>query len=627
MNKKTVLKIMAAMVLFMSFLLCDNSAWNTGKIEAYALTDKTGVWEYFPTENGALSEAGGIYISAYLGKDPVVEIPSEIDGYTVTEISEYAFDGRSDLTSITIPKSVTHIGDYAFCSCKGLTSIIIPESVIYIGQDAFANCGSLESIVVDEKNKVFDSRDNCNAIIQTATNRLWHGCKNTVIPKSITSIEDRAFDGCIGLTSITIPENVKIIHEEAFYGCSNLKSATLSGEICINVFVDCTALTNVVISEHVTKIAKGIFVRCNNLTNIVVDKNNKVYDSRNNCNAVIEKSSKKLVVGCKNTVIPKGTKKIGDYAFSGCSDLKSITIPDSVKKIGNNAFNGLSKKFIIYSSDGSYAQKYAREKKITWRDSNSGSIDTFLITVGKTTYTYNGKSKKPSVTVEMGGKKLKKGTDYTVKYVDNVKVGTAKVIISGKGNYSGTITKTFTINPSKVKDVKQKTAYYSNAIILTWKKMPGVDGYKIYRATSEDGKYKKVATVKKPTYKNNKLKPAKTYYYKVYAYKSKIKGEFSDVVTAGTKTKSPTFTVETGEKTATLTWKSVTGADGYEVYMKTGKSGKYKKVKTVKADTTVFTKSELAKGKNYSFKIRTFRMVSGKKIYSDWSKVKSVKIK
>ena len=215
---------------------------------------------------------------------------------SVTSIRHYAFEGCSSLTSITLGNSVTDIGNWAFSECSSLTSITIPNSVTNIKDCAFAGCSSLTSIVVDAENTRYDSRNDCNAIIETLSNTLIAGCKNTLIPNSVTSIGNDAFAGCDGLTSIEIPNSITFIENWAFEGCSSL-------------------------------------------TFIVVDAKNTTYDSRDNCNAIIETSTNTLIAGCKNTLIPNSVTSIGIGAFSGCLDLTSITIPNSVTSIGRYAFN------------------------------------------------------------------------------------------------------------------------------------------------------------------------------------------------------------------------------------------------------------------------------------------------
>ena len=163
-------------------------------------------------------------------------------GNSVTSIGNGAFWGCSGLTSITIPNSVTSIGNYAFSGCSGLTSVTIPNSVTSIGTDAFSGCSGLTSIKVATNNSKYDSRDNCNAIVETATNALIGGCKNTVIPNSVTSIGDCAFAYCEGLTSIDIPNSVTSIGFQAFK--------------------DCSGLTSVTIPNSVTSIGSGAFCNC-----------------------------------------------------------------------------------------------------------------------------------------------------------------------------------------------------------------------------------------------------------------------------------------------------------------------------------------------------------------------------
>lgn len=188
--------------------------------------------------------------------------------YTLTDstIRNYSFQNCNRLTDIIIPNNVTSIGQQTFSRCYNLTSVIIGNNVTSIGYSAFGNCQSLTSII---------------------------------IPNSVTTIGDFAFDDCINLTNITIGSGVTSIGERSFYSANE---RTLS------------------------------------LTNITVDPNNATYDSRNNCNAIIETATNKLIQGSNNTVIPNTVTSIGDYAFYACTTLSSLLIPNSVTSIGNYVF-------------------------------------------------------------------------------------------------------------------------------------------------------------------------------------------------------------------------------------------------------------------------------------------------
>ena len=303
--------------------------------------------------------------------------------------ARHLFLNRAEVKDLVIPNSVTSIGSWAFDGCLDLTSVTIPYGVKEIGKSTFSSCENLIAIKVENGNPFYDSRDDCNAIIRTADNELVVGCSNTIIPNGVTSIGEGAFYGCSGLTSITIPNGVTSIGEGAFYGCSGLTSITIPNSVtsigedafsgCTSLpiidnyryadtylievvdktiatctikdgtrfigsgaFFDCTKLASVTIPNSVISIECPIFGKCDNIKTIKVENGNPIYDSRDDCNAIIRTADNELIVGCSNTIIPNGVTSIGEDAFYDCSGLTSITIPNSVTSIGYYAFENCS---------------------------------------------------------------------------------------------------------------------------------------------------------------------------------------------------------------------------------------------------------------------------------------------
>ena len=326
MKKLLIIHILLAMPLL---AWCDNITFADEEVKAICVQnwDTDGDGELSKAEAAAVKDLGEVFKSndriksfdelqyftglTIIGSSAFrycfdltsITIPS-----SVQSISSYAFGNCYALTSISIPSSVQSIGTYAFGYCA-MTSISIPSSVQSIDKYAFGDCHNLSNIKVDSGNKYYDSRDACNAIIETSNNTLISGCKNTTIPNSVKSIGSYAFYGCAGLTSINIPSSVTSIGSYAFISCSGLTSITIPSSVISigsDAFYGCEGLTSITIPSSVTSISYCAFYNCSSLTSIN---------------------------------IPSSVTSIDNGAFSYCSSLTSITIPSSVTSIGSGAFD------------------------------------------------------------------------------------------------------------------------------------------------------------------------------------------------------------------------------------------------------------------------------------------------
>jgi hypothetical protein len=238
-----------------------------------------------------------------------------IDG--TLSIAGSAFYDCSGLTSVTIPNSVTSIGSWAFYNCSGLSSVTIPKSVTSIGDYALSGCSSLTIIKVANGNTKYDSRNSCNAIIETASNKLIAGCKNTVIPNSVTTIDWHAFSYCSGLTSIDIPNSVTSIGGGAFSYCSDLVSITIPNSVTLignSAFSDCSSLASIDIPNSIITIGSWAFYNCIGLTSIDIP----------NSVTSIEEGAFMYCSGLTSLDIGNSVTSIDDYAFYDCNGLTDI---------------------------------------------------------------------------------------------------------------------------------------------------------------------------------------------------------------------------------------------------------------------------------------------------------------
>lgn len=285
--------------------------------------------------------------------------------YAVIEIGENAFDGCSGLTTVSIPQTVTSIGQFAFAG-TGLDTIWVPSTVTSIGYGAFGSQGisggneAVSILVYFGTATAPNSGSNCrwgalswidgyeeNGLIYTSSTKdtLKHALyplSTVILPPSVRHIMDRAFLFDSVLQNIVFNDSLISIGEYAFQSCKNLQNVTFPESLTsigTHAFSSCSSIDTIVIPRHLTSSINPYIFLYNNLSCIIVDSNNTVYDSRDECNAIIMTSTNELVLGCKNTIIPSTVSKIGDYAFYECMNMPLyFEIPASVDSIGRYAF-------------------------------------------------------------------------------------------------------------------------------------------------------------------------------------------------------------------------------------------------------------------------------------------------
>lgn len=258
------------------------------------------------------------------------------------------------------------------------------------------------------------------------------------------------------------------------------------------------------------------------------------------------------------------------------------------------------------------------EKKFTI---NKASLNDAVITLEKATYYYDGNKKTPEVSVTINNKVIEE-ENYTVTYTNNVEVGKASVKVTGTGNYTDSRTVEYNI---KLESPVISTTPYYNKVKITWKQIIGADGYAVYRSNEKDGEYKRIGTVKKAdtlSFINEDLTTGKTYYYKVRAYRT-VDGENKYSVSSAAKKQrvqpAKTKIAEVTRKSATaleITWKKVSGANGYAVYRSTEKDGEFTRIGTTKgASSVTYTDKKCTCGRTYYYVVRAYRKVNDTNYY------------
>lgn len=315
---------------------------------------------------------GEIYYSGEVKIPETINVEGEI--YTVSIIEGDAFSYNFSITDIWIPETITTIYSGAFSRNDGLQTVHITNleawckisfgsSPLNYARHLFLNDNEIEDITIPQS----------ITTIGYGTFMRLVNLRTVVFHDNIVKIGDSAFAGCKNLESIQFPKGLTEICDYAFLGCSSLCFSELPPNIAtigFCAFKGCKSLTSLNIPASLTDLNYAAFINCGNINSISVSKDNPVYDSRNNCNAIIITKSNTIIRGGNTTKISDDIEKIGQYAFSGCTEISNIDIPNSVKKIGAKAFDGCDNlKSITIGKGVTHIED--------WAFSNCGSLMDF----------------------------------------------------------------------------------------------------------------------------------------------------------------------------------------------------------------------------------------------------------
>ena len=512
-------------------------------------------------------------------------------GQNVNTIESYAFFNCKNLKYINIPCTVTTLDTNCFAYCRSLSDIAIPENVSWI-RDSFFHCSNLNNISVDSRNKCFTSEDGV-LYNKNKTSIICYpaGKENSffVIPKTVTTIARDSFIEASNIKCLFIPRSVTMIGVYAFDYCNNLNEVYYEGtpdewnNIRIDTYynsntklLSSTIHYNYSLHEHsyaeeITKQPtcteegeKTFTCDCGDTYTEtiptkghteVIDKavpatcttDGKTEGSHCSvCGEVIKAQTVIKATGHKYddgkiTKQPTCTETgVKTYICSECGATKTETI----KATSHKSSGWIIDKQPAVGVKGSKHKECTVCHKVLETAEipalSATDISGASVKLSTNSYTYSGKAKKPTATVTLNGKTLKKDVDYTVKYFSNTAIGKAKVTITGKGNYKGTVSKTFKILPAK-QTIAKLTAQ-KKGFAVKWTKDTNVTGYQIQYDVKSNLKSAKSTYVKtNTTYKKtiSGLKTKKTYYVRVRSYKTvggvKYYGSWSGVKSVKTK--------------------------------------------------------------------------------------------
>lgn len=544
-------------------------------------------------------------------------------------LPDSCFKNCTSLKNITLPDSMMSVGKSAFENCYNLKSVTFSKNLNTISPSAFKGCSSIESLNFNDNLREIGSNafENCTSVKNVTFNNLlntigesaFSNCtsiEKAELPSSVSSLGENAFAGCAGLKNVTLSEKLKYISSGAFSDCSSLESIDLPDNITgigSGSFSDCTALQNVKIGKNTTSIENYAFSGCSSLKSIEIPANVKYiwWAAFEDCTNL---SSVKL---------NNGLQQLDSYVFYNCLNLKKIIIPASVTYLSNYSLGYYGKNdnnyklpdFVIVGDINSCAQRYANDNGFKFEKytvtlptpqitSLANTANGVAITWDKVAGAYGYRLYyKPA----SGGWKRFKDTTAT-SFTDSSVVPnktetyTIRCIDKDGNTISGFNSNGWSIKYVPVAPTISKLENTSSGIKLTWNKIAGVYGYRLYRKTSTGWKRFKDTTA--TSFTDSGVTANKTETYTIRCIDSNgntVSGYnstgWSKKYTASTPSISKLENTSGGIK---LSWNKVTGAYGYRLYRKT--SSGWKRIKDTTA--TTYTDSAVKSGRTETYTIR-----------------------
>ena len=459
--------------------------------------------------------------------------------------------------------------------------------------------------------------------------------KTVIIEDGVTSIGDRAFDGCTKLTRVVIPDSVTSIGYSSFRGCYSLPSVAIPDSVTSigdSAFAYCKVLTGITLSGSVTSIGSCAFQSCDSLTSVTMQ--NGVTDIGDNA-----------FTYCKNltsVTIPNSVKTIGTSAFYNCAGLTRVTIPGSVTRIEQDTFKGCSGLTSVTISAGVTSIESGAFRDCTSLTSVTipgsvtsiegyafaycSALTSLIIHDGTTSIgisafmncTSLGSVTIPRSVTDIGGYAFGSCRSLADVYYGGTETDWTKITI---GNGNGNLTSATLHCAPNAPVVRIGNSASSGKPMLTWNAVEGATSYRIYRSTSRGSGYSLLGTTTAPSYTNTGAKAGMTYYYRVKAVNDAGLSPYSNIVSGQVKSVTPKPSapvVKIGHSAASgkpmLTWNAVSGATSYKVYRATSQKGTYSLLGTV--TTTSYTNTGAKAGVTYYYKVKAVNS-AGESAYSN----------